>query len=111
MRIDDIRRWLVDYLHHYPSKFRQIAIWREPIMACAPADDHFRQLKGIAASSSLIPLLAEFQTTGMFKYVGDLKQGPNTEIGPKDNFETPPQAICHDIHRYLSLELLHLFTP
>ena len=27
---------------------------------------------------------SEFQTAGILKYVEDLKQGPNAEIGPKD---------------------------
>jgi hypothetical protein len=30
---------------------------------------------------------AEVQPAGILRYVEELKQGPNTEIGPKDFFE------------------------
>ena len=30
---------------------------------------------------------AEFQPTGILKYVEDLKRGSNAEVGPKDFFE------------------------
>ena len=34
-----------------------------------------------------------FQTAGIFKYVEDMKRGPNTVIGLKDNFETTSNHI------------------
>ena len=47
MIINDLSQWLVDYGATYPEKPDQIAIWRGPIMACAPADDRFLRLKEI----------------------------------------------------------------
>ena len=45
MTFDDLTRWLVDYVAAYPQQYSQIAIWREPIMACAPADERFLQVR------------------------------------------------------------------
>jgi hypothetical protein len=33
----DLSQWLVDYVARYPKKYNRIAVWREPIMTCAPA--------------------------------------------------------------------------
>ena len=35
MTFDDLSHWLIDFVAAYPEKYNQIAIWREPIMACA----------------------------------------------------------------------------
>ena len=37
MIFNDLSHWLVDYVAAYPAKYSQIPIWREPVMACAPA--------------------------------------------------------------------------
>jgi epoxyqueuosine reductase QueG len=55
MTFDDFSQWLVDYVAAYPEKYGQIAIWREPIMACAPADDRFRRLKDITVPDHALP--------------------------------------------------------
>jgi len=51
MNFNDIFEWLISYVTAYPEKYNQIAIWREPIMACAPADDRFQRLKKITVST------------------------------------------------------------
>ena len=60
MTFADLSQWLIDFVASYPEKYHQIAIWREPIMACAPADDRFHRLKEItvadhALSQGLLP--------------------------------------------------------
>ncbi|MBC2735290.1 MAG: epoxyqueuosine reductase [Desulfobacteraceae bacterium] len=55
MTINDLSQWLVDYVAAYPEKYNQIAIWREPIMACAPADDRFLRLKEITVPDHALP--------------------------------------------------------
>jgi epoxyqueuosine reductase QueG len=52
---DDLLRWLVDYVAAYPARYNQIAIWRDPLLACAPADDRFRRLKTIVAPDHALP--------------------------------------------------------
>jgi hypothetical protein len=34
----DLSQWLIEYVAAYPEKHNQIAIWREPVIACTPAD-------------------------------------------------------------------------
>ena len=41
MNVSDLSELLIDYVAAYPVQHGQIAIWREPIMACAPADQRF----------------------------------------------------------------------
>ena len=55
MTFEDLSQWLIEYVDTYPEKFNQIAIWREPIMACAPADDRFKRLKEITVSDHTLP--------------------------------------------------------
>lgn len=55
MMVDDLSRWLADYVAAYPQRYNQIAIWRTPIMACAPADDRFERLKVITVPDHLLP--------------------------------------------------------
>lgn len=55
MIFNDLFQWLIDYVATYPKKYSQIAIWREPIMACAPADDRFRRLKEITVPDHALP--------------------------------------------------------
>ena len=55
MTFDDISQWLIDYVAAYPKKYNQIAIWREPIVACAPADDRFLRLKEITVPDHALP--------------------------------------------------------
>jgi len=64
MNFEDLYGRLVDYVAAYPVKYNQIPIWREPLMACAPADDRFRRLKEIAVPDHLLPhdLLPEART-------------------------------------------------
>jgi hypothetical protein len=50
MTFTDLSQWFVDFVAAYPYKYSQIAIWREPIVACAPADDRFNQLKEITVA-------------------------------------------------------------
>ena len=37
MTFGDLSQWLIDYVAESPEKYNQIAIWREPIIACSPA--------------------------------------------------------------------------
>lgn len=55
MTLADLSRQLVDFVADYPRKYNQIAIWREPIMACAPADERFRRLKEITVPEHALP--------------------------------------------------------
>jgi len=55
MKFNDLSQWLIDYIHAYPEKANQIAIWREPLMACAPADDRFQRLKEITVPDHALP--------------------------------------------------------
>ena len=50
-----LSQWLIDFVAAYPEKHNQIAIWREPIMACAPADDRFHRLKEITVPDHALP--------------------------------------------------------
>ena len=55
MTLNELSQRLVDYAAAYPEKYNQIAIWREPIIACAPADDRFQRLKEIIALDHALP--------------------------------------------------------
>jgi epoxyqueuosine reductase QueG len=55
MNFDDLAKWLTGYVVSYPEKNNQIAIWREPIVACAPADDRFQRLKEITVPEHALP--------------------------------------------------------
>jgi len=55
MTFDDLSQWLIDYVAAYPERYNQIAIWRQPIMACAPADDRFHRLKDITVPDHALP--------------------------------------------------------
>ena len=55
MTFDDLTKWLIDYVVAYPKKYNEIAIWREPVMACASADDHFQRLKEITVPDHALP--------------------------------------------------------
>ncbi len=55
MTFNDLSRWLTDYVAAYPETYSQITIWREPVMACAPADDRFRRLKEITVPDHALP--------------------------------------------------------
>ncbi|MEJ2098066.1 MAG: epoxyqueuosine reductase, partial [Deltaproteobacteria bacterium] len=55
MNFNDLSKLLIDYVAAYPDKYDQIAIWRKPIMACAPADQRFRRLKEITVPDHALP--------------------------------------------------------
>lgn len=55
MTFADLSQWLIDFVAAYPEKYNQIAIWREPIMACAPADDRFHRLQEITVADHALP--------------------------------------------------------
>lgn len=55
MTFDDLAERLRDYVASYPEKHDQIAIWREPIMACARADDRFQRIKEITVPDHALP--------------------------------------------------------
>ena len=55
MILNDLSQRLMDYVTIYPEKYNQIAIWREPVMACAPADDRFHRLKEIIVPEHALP--------------------------------------------------------
>ena len=55
MTFDELYQWLRGFAATYPETYDQRAIWREPIMACAPVDDRFQRLKAITASDHLLP--------------------------------------------------------
>ena len=55
MNFDDLSKWIIDYVASYPEKYDQIAIWREPIMACALADDRFQRIKEITVPDHALP--------------------------------------------------------
>lgn len=55
MTYDDLAQWLVDYVASYPEKYNQIAIWGEPIMACARADDRLQRIKEITVPDHALP--------------------------------------------------------
>jgi epoxyqueuosine reductase QueG len=55
MTFDDLSKWLIDYVAEYPEKYNQIAIWREPIIACSPADGRFLRLKEMVAADHALP--------------------------------------------------------
>mgnify|MGYP001814151824 FL=1 len=55
MILNDLSQRLIDYVAVYPEKYNQIAIWREPITACAPADDRFHRLKEIIVPDHALP--------------------------------------------------------
>ena len=55
MTFTDLSQWLIDFVSAYPEKYNQIAIWREPIMACAPADERFQRLKEITVPDHALP--------------------------------------------------------
>jgi len=59
-----LSQWLVDFVATYPEKNNEIAIWRKPIMACAPADGRFLRLKEITVTDHALPadLLADAKT-------------------------------------------------
>ena len=64
MTYEDLAQWLIDYVASYPEKYDQIAIWNEPILACAPADERFKRLKEITVPDHALPddLLAGAKT-------------------------------------------------
>ena len=51
-----LTQWLIDYVAAYPAKYRQIDIWRPPIMACAPADERFGRLQEIVVDDHALPV-------------------------------------------------------
>jgi len=55
MTFDELWQWFCDYVAAYPEAYNQRAIWREPIMACAPADERFRRLKEITVPDHALP--------------------------------------------------------
>lgn len=55
MTFNDLSQWLVDDVKAYPAKNNQIAIWREPILACAAADGRFQRLKEITVPDHALP--------------------------------------------------------
>lgn len=55
MTFEDLAQGLIDFVAAYPEKHSQLAVWREPIMACAPADDRFRLLKDITVHDHATP--------------------------------------------------------
>lgn len=55
MTFENFSQWLIDYVAAYPEKYDQIAIWRNPIMACAPADERFQRLKKITVPDHALP--------------------------------------------------------
>ena len=55
MTSDDLSQWLIDFVANYPNKYNQIAIWREPIMAFASADNRFQRLKEITVPDHALP--------------------------------------------------------
>jgi epoxyqueuosine reductase QueG len=55
MTFNGFSQWLIDFVAAYPEKYNQIAIWREPIMACAPVDDRFQRLKEITVPDHSLP--------------------------------------------------------
>lgn len=55
MNLKDLAQWLVEYVANYPEKHNQIAIWREPIVSCAPADGRFQRLKEITVPDHALP--------------------------------------------------------
>jgi epoxyqueuosine reductase QueG len=55
MTLDNLSQWLINYVATYPERHNQIPIWREPIMACAPADDRFDRLKEITVPDHALP--------------------------------------------------------
>jgi len=55
MTFNDLSQWLIDYVTAYPAKYNQMAIWREPIMACALADGRFQRLKEITVPDHALP--------------------------------------------------------
>ena len=55
MNVSDLSELLIDYVAAYPVQHGQIAIWREPIMACAPADQRFQRLKKITVPDHALP--------------------------------------------------------
>ncbi len=55
MNFNDICQRLTDYVSDYPTEHNQIAIWRSPLIACAPADDRFLRLKAITVPDHALP--------------------------------------------------------
>ena len=55
MTFNDLSKWFIDYIAAYPEKYNQIAIWGEPVMACAPADIRFQRLKEITVPDHALP--------------------------------------------------------
>lgn len=55
MNFNDLSEWLIDYVAAYPEKYNQNAIRREPIMACARADERFKRLKEITVTDHALP--------------------------------------------------------
>ena len=55
MTNEDLAQWLIDYVAYYPEKYDQIAIWGEPILACARADERFLRLKEITVPDHALP--------------------------------------------------------
>ncbi len=55
MNFNDLSEWLIEYATDYPEKYHQMAIWRKPIMACAPADERFQRLKEITVPDHALP--------------------------------------------------------
>lgn len=55
MTFDDLSQWLIEFVTRYPEQYNQIALWRDPIMACAPADDRFLRLKEITVPDHALP--------------------------------------------------------
>ena len=64
MTFDELSQWLGDYVAAYPETHRQRAIWRAPIVACAPADERFLRLKEITVADHALPtdLLADVRS-------------------------------------------------
>ena len=68
-------------LRVYPVRF--IArVWRTFLEAISKSGFWFNKPEAYKDQGG-----AEFQAAGIQPYVGDLKRGTNTEIGPKDLFE------------------------
>ncbi len=55
MNIQDLSQWLVDFVAAYPPPNNMDRIWREPLIACAPADERFKRLKEIVAPDHALP--------------------------------------------------------
>jgi hypothetical protein len=55
MTFDNLSQWFTQYVSTYPEQYHQRTVWRDPLKACATADERFEALKEIIVPDHALP--------------------------------------------------------